>query len=72
MAGDGGTASQFLATIAHQLTSGVKQLQMVQSVGKAIDLDANISDKRLTKQFAIVAESYGFFLKISAYIFEEA
>ncbi|APA06563.1 hypothetical protein SS1G_12728 [Sclerotinia sclerotiorum 1980 UF-70] len=47
--GDHGTASKFFTTIAHQLV--VKQPQMVQSVKKAIDLDPNIFDKSLAKQF---------------------
>ncbi|KAM0146699.1 hypothetical protein ACHAPG_010991 [Botrytis cinerea] len=47
--GDRGTASKFFTTIARQLV--VKQPQMVQSIKKAIDLDPNISDKSLAKQF---------------------
>ncbi|TGO13768.1 hypothetical protein BPAE_0711g00010, partial [Botrytis paeoniae] len=47
--GDRGTASKFFTTIAHQLV--VKQPQLVQSLKKAIDLDPNISDKSLAKQF---------------------
>ncbi|KAJ8063245.1 hypothetical protein OCU04_008478 [Sclerotinia nivalis] len=47
--GDRGTASKFFTTIAHQLV--VKKPQMVQSVKKAIDLDPNIYDKSLAKQF---------------------
>lgn len=55
--GDGGTASKFFTTIAHQLV--IKQPQMVQSVKKAIDLDPKISDKTLAKQFEIIIKVIG-------------